>query len=282
MTLTPTGFFLYGDGMLIQLNSLTVNNLRLIVRDRILHAVLGVALVLLLLVPVLSGFSMRQVQELSITLSLSAISLVLLVVTLLLGTSSVWRDVERRYVASILTLPISRATYLLAKFCSMAIFLLLCGMILAAVTCVVVPISAAQYPSDLPIAWGAILVAIAADVLKYLLLAGIAILLSTVSTSFFLPFFGTLAIYLAGSASQEVYEFISGDFGRQAGPLAMGTVKGAYYLLPNLAAFDFKVHAVYSLPITAESMALPLVYASTYSALLLALAIWVFNRRELP
>lgn len=268
--------------MLRQITSLTLNNLRLIVRDRILHAVLGVALVLLLLVPVLSGFSMRQVQELSVTLSLSAISLLLLVVTLLLGTSSVWRDVERRYVASVLTLPLSRASYLLAKFCAIALFLLLCGVILAAVTSVVVPLSAAQYQSDLPIAWAAIFLAITADVLKCLLLAGVAILLSTVSTSFFLPFFGTLAIYLAGSASQEVYEFVSGEFGREIGPGALALIKGAYYLLPNLAAFDFKVHAVYALPITLEAVAIPLAYAATYSALLLALAVWAFSRRELP
>jgi ABC-type transport system involved in multi-copper enzyme maturation permease subunit len=264
-----------------QLVFLTFTNLRLIVRDRILHAVLGVALVLLLLVPVLSAFSMRQMQEVAVTLSLSAISLVLLVVTLLLGTSSVWRDVERRYVASLLSLPLSRATYLLAKFFAIALFLLLCGAILALVTAVVVPYAAAQYPSDLPIARGAILLAIVADLLKYLLLAGFAILLSTVSTSFFLPFFGTLAIYLAGSASQEVYEYVTAEFGQQTGPLAVSLIKGAYYLLPNLAAFNFKAHAVYALPISAEAILLPLAYACSYGALLMGLAIWAFNRREL-
>lgn len=268
--------------MFKQLTCLTLNNLRLIVRDRILHAVLGVALLLLFLVPVLSGFSMRQVQELAITLSLSTISLVLLVITLLLGTSSVWRDVERRYVASILTLPISRATFLLAKFSAIALFLMLCGAVLMAATAVVVPLSAAQYPSELPIAWWSILLAITADLLKCLLLAAVAILLSTVSTSFFLPFFGTLAIYLAGSASQEVYEYVSTEFSQQSGPLAIGLVKLAYYLLPNLAAFDFKIHAVYSLPVTAEAILLPLVYACSYGVLLLGLSIYAFNRRELP
>jgi ABC-type transport system involved in multi-copper enzyme maturation permease subunit len=262
--------------------ALTTGNLRMIIRDRILHGVLGVALVMLLLVPSFSSFSMRQVQEVAITLSLSATSLVLLVVTLLLGTSSIWRDVERRYTASVLTLPLSRVTYLLAKYLSIALFLLACSIIMFIGTAAVVQIAATQYPSDLPIAWGTIGLAIAADVVKYLLLSGIALLLSAVSTSFFLPFFGTLAIYLAGSASQEVFEYVTGQFGRDISGSSVSMIKAVYYLLPNFAAFDFKVHAVYVLPVAAEALWFPVAYAVTYTGLLLGLAVWVFNRRELP
>ena len=66
------------------------------VRDRVLHAVFGVGLLLLLLVPVFSDFSMRQVQEAAISLTLSASSLTLLVVAALLGSAAIFRDVDRR------------------------------------------------------------------------------------------------------------------------------------------------------------------------------------------
>lgn len=265
-----------------RLAALTIGNLRMILRDRILHGVLGSAAVMLVLVPVFSSFSMRQVQELAVTLSLATVSLVLLVLSLLLGASSIWRDVERRYSASILTLPVSRHTYVLAKFCSIGIFLAVCGFILAVAAAVVIPLTAAAYPSDLPIAWSAILLAIVADILKYTLLAAVAILLSAISTSFFLPFFGTLAIYLAGSASQEVYEYVTGEFGKEIPALSLAAIKGVYYLLPNFAAFDFKVHAVYALPLTLEAVLLPAGYFVTYTGLLLGVAVWVFGHRELP
>jgi len=268
--------------MLRPLLALTVCNLRMIMRDRILHGVFGVALVMLLLVPSFSSFSMRQVQEVSVTLSLSANSLLLLVVTLLLGTSSIWRDVEKRYTSSILTLPVSRTTYLLAKYFSITIFLSLCGLILFVVTAAVVPLAATQYASDLPIAWGTIALAIAADVLKCFLLSGVAILLSVVSTSFFLPFFGTFAIYLAGSASQEVFEYVSGEFGKELASSTLLMIKSIYYLLPNFAAFNFKVHAVYALPVNWGEIGFPLLYLVTYSGILLGLSVWAFNRRELP
>ncbi len=268
--------------MLRSLNALTISNLRMILRDRILHGVLGVALVMLILVPSFSTFSMRQAQEVSITISLSACSLLLLVMTLLLGTSSLWRDVEKRYTASILSLPVSRTTYLLGKFCSIAIFLALCGAILFVVTAVVVSIAAAQYASDLSIPWGTIALAVAADVVKYILLAAVAILLSAVSTSFFLPFFGSLSIYLAGSASQGVFEYVSGTFGRDLSPSTLWLIKAVYYLLPNFSAFNFKVQAVYALPVTAVQIGFPLLYFLTYTSILLGLSMWAFNRRELP
>ncbi len=264
-----------------QLIALLLGNLRMILRDHLLIAVLGVAAVMLLLVPSLSAFSMQQVQEVAITLSLSSISLVLLVLSLLLGSSAVWRDVERRYTASVLSLPLSRATYLLAKFGSIALFLGACGAILAVVSAIVIPLAAAVRPSELPIAWGTIILAVAADVLKYMLLSAVAVLLSAISTSFYLPFFGTLAIYLAGSASQEVFEYVSGQYGQELQPLAVAAIKAVYYLLPNFAAFDFKIHAVYSLSVSAQAVLLPFFYAVTYTSILLGLAVWVFNRREL-
>jgi Cu-processing system permease protein len=265
-----------------QLISLCRANLWMLLRDRVQQAVLGFAALMLFLVPSLSTFSMRQVQELSITLSLSLISLVLLVLTLLLGSSAVWRDIERRYTASILTLPVSRATYLLAKFVSIGLFICACVVVLGATSLAVIALASLQYPSDLPILWGNIILAIGADLLKYLLLTAVAVLLSAVSTSFFLPFFSTLAIYLAGSASQEVYEYVSGQFGQQLHPTQVTAIKSVYYLLPNFAAFNLKVYAVYALPLKISVFMVPFFYAITYGGILLGMAVWVLNRRELP
>ena len=239
-----------------------------------------VALGMILLVPSLSTFSMQQVQELSITLSLSGISLVLLLTTLLLGSSSIFRDVERRYVASVLTLPMQRYSYLLAKFISIAFFLVVAGTLLALCACVVIKLASMQYPSEFAIPWMTILLAIAGDVFKYILLASLALLFSAISTSFFLPFFGTVALYFCGSASQEVFEFVTGEFGKGMNPLSQTVIKAVYYVLPNFSAFDYKVHAIYALPVPYVPVLLTLLYAVLYTAIFFGLAIWAFNRRQ--
>lgn len=256
-------------------------SLRWIVRDRLLHAIVGVALLLLLLVPAFSLFSMRQVQELAITLSLSAVSAVLLVIAVLLGASSIWRDIERRYSTAVLTLPLPRTAYLLGKFCAIALFLCLCAALLGGVSAVAIMFVAGGYPSDLPILWLNISAAVAMDALKYILLAAVGLLFSCISTSFFLPIFGTIAIYLAGSASQEVYEYISGEFGRTFSPLMLALLKGVYYLLPNFAAFNLKVQAIYGLPLSLSGLVFTCLYFFVYTAILLALSVWTFSRREL-
>lgn len=256
--------------------------LRWALRDRLFHAVLAVALVLLLLVPVFSSFSMRQVQELAITLSLSALSFILLVLALLLGASSVWRDVERRYTSAVLTLPASRAGYVLGKFGGIALFMAGCTLVLGCAAVVVIKFAAMTYPSDLPLRWTNVAVAVAATGCRYILLAAVALLFSAVSTSFFLPFFGTLAIHFSGGASQQVYEYVSGAYGTTLHPAVLAAIKGVYYLIPNLGAFNFQVEAIYSLPLAPSGLALTLLYFLVYTGILLATAVWLFSRRELP
>ena len=267
--------------MISQLSSLSMTFLRGILRDRILYGVLGFAAVMILSVPAFSNFSMRQVQELSITLSLSVVSVVLLVVTLLLGASSVWRDIERRYTSAVLSLPLPRATFLLSKFISIAMFLLLSTVVLGVGCVLVIVIASASYPSDIPIHWGNILLVLAGNLGKYLLLTAFALLLSSLSTSFYLPFFGTLVIYFSGSASQEVYEYVSGAFGNEISPLATMAIKSAYFVLPNFSAFNFQTQAVYGLPVEASGLLLTFIYLVVYTGILLLLAVYSFERREL-
>lgn len=264
------------------LKNLLYVTLKWALRDRIFHAVLGVELLLFLLVPTFSLFSMRQIQELSITLSLSLISFTLLILATLLGASTVWRDIERRYAASVLTLPAPRSAFILGKFAGTALILLLTALSLALVSALAIKISSLQYPSELAISWLTIFAAIFTDTLKYILLAALATLFSAISTSFFLPIFGTISVYLAGSASQEVFEYISGDYGQTINPFFKTLVRGLYYIIPNFSSFDLKVNAIYGLPLSFYGLALTVAYFLVYTAIVLGLATIIFKKRELP
>jgi len=260
---------------------LTQMTYRSILRDRLLHVLLVLAVVTFLMVPAFSLFSMRQVQELSITLSLSAISFILMMLATLLGASSIWRDVEKKYTSSVLGLPLSRSDYLLAKFAGITFFLTVCTVLLGALALVVIALSSAQYGSSLEVRWENIITAIVFDYLKYILLTAVAIFFSSLSTSFFFPFLTTIAVYLCGSASQEVFEYVSGEYGNNISPATLIAIKGIYYLLPNFSAFNLKVQAIYALPLSVGSLAFTLVYFVVYTSLILWISVWSFARREL-
>jgi ABC-type transport system involved in multi-copper enzyme maturation permease subunit len=261
--------------------SLLSVNLRWIVRDRILQALVAVSLLLIFLVPVVSAFSMRQSQEISVTLSLSFVSFVLLLYSVFLGSTLLWRDIERRYTFAVVTLPQSRATYFLAKFFAVALFLAASSLFMSLCAVVAIKLGAMQYQSALPIQWGRIFLAIFMDTIKYTMVTAIALLVSSFATTFFMPFFCTVAVYLAGSASQEVYEYIISEHARKFGTVARALVKLVYYVIPNFASFDFKLQAVYPIPLEAKGIIYPLVYFGIYLTVILTLATWSFARREL-
>jgi ABC-type transport system involved in multi-copper enzyme maturation permease subunit len=263
------------------MHSLLTLNLKWIIRDRILQALTAVSLLLILLVPVLSAFSMRQSRELAVTLSLSFISFVLLVFTLVLGSTMLWRDIERRYTYAVLSLPLDRGNYIVAKYLAAVICIFTAAAIIGLCAVPVITFSALQESADFPLQWGRIGLVVLMDCLKYSLLAAVAILISTVSTSFFMPFFTSVALYLTGSASQEVYEVISSGTSLQLPGMVRTAARFVYFCIPNFGSFNFKLQAIYPIPLDAVHVAYQISYFLVYTTICLSLSIWLFSRREL-
>jgi len=138
-----------------------------------------------------------------------------------------------------------------------------------------------QYPSPIPVQWGMIVLAIFMDTLKSLLLAALAILVTTVSTSFFMPFFTSISIFLAGSASQDVYDFVSSASGAKMSATVRFLSKIVYYILPNFTAFNFKLQAIYPIPFDIVQISYVTLYFLVYTAVTLSAALLIFSRREL-
>ncbi|MDY0268934.1 ABC transporter permease [Trichloromonas sp.] len=254
--------------------------LRGIFRDRIFQGILTASLIFLV-IPSISTLSMRQVTELSLTLCLSLESFILLLLAVFLGGISLWKDMERRYTHSVLTLPLSRTRYLLKRFSGISCFLLLAAALLGLLSILVVFFVSLGYPPDRPVVWVNVLAAIGFDALKCILLVAIAMFFSSVSTSFFLPIFGTIATFLVGGASQQAYDYVHSSAGQTLSPLVRQAASALYYILPNFSAFDLKVNAIYALPLDLPGLGLTLGYFVVYTAMALTLAALIFTRREL-
>ena len=260
--------------------SIIVLTLKGIFRDRVFQGIMVTACAFLL-IPVVASLSMRQVTELSLTLSLSLISFILLLLAVFLGGTSLWRDIERRYTFSVLGLPLSRQSYMIGRFGGVALFVLLAAVVLGIAAFAVVFYSTTLYPSERPIIWSNMAICILFDALKYILLIAVAFLLSTVSTSFFLPVFGAIATFLAGGVTQQVYEFVNSPVAKTLSPLVKQLATGLYYILPNFGAFDLKVNAIYGLPIPSNGLFFTAAYFMVYVGLLLSVAAAIFARREM-
>lgn len=250
-----------------------------LLRDRIFHGILF-CVVLYLLIPAGSMLSMRQIAELGITLSLSLTSFVLLFLAVFSGGTALWKDIDRRYVFSAMGLPVSRTSYLLGKFSGIALFLISVSLVLGLFAAAVIWFISSTDPPTRPILWHLVAIAIAFDTLKYCIVVAIALVLSTVSTSFFLPVFGAIAAFIAGNISQEVFDYIQSPAAATLSPLAKTAASGLYYLLPNFAAFNLKANAIYSIAVPAGDLLLTAAYGLMYLGILLTIAALLFGRRE--
>lgn len=254
-----------------------------IFRDRIFQSIMALG-GLFFFVPSVASLSMRQVSELSITLCLSIISFILLLLSVFLGATSLWKDIDRRYTFSVLSLPVSRSYYLLGRFLGLALFLILTSILLGGMACVVIKISSTLYqsPAGQPLVWWYIVVAIIFSTLQYILIIAVAFLFSSVSTSFFLPVFGTICVYFASSVTQQVYEFVKSPAAvKMVAPVAKFGAIVVYYIMPNLAGFDLKVNAIYSVSPDIKGLLITLLYFFVYTSILLGGAAFLFGRREM-
>ncbi len=251
-----------------------------IFRDRVFQGIMVTA-VMFLLIPSVASLSMRQVTELSITLSLSLISFILLLLSVFLGGTTLWKDIERRYTFSVLSLPISRSAYLMGRFLGVALFLLLTAVLLGVVSFVMIKLTSGMYPPERPLLWSAIFLSVVLDACKYILLVAVAMLFSTVSTSFFLPVFGTIAVFLTGSTTQQVYDYLHSPSAQQIGRGSVWAGNLVYYLLPNFSAFNLKVNAIYALPLSSSGILLTLGYCLIYITILLGGSALILGRREM-
>ena len=87
---------------------------------------------------------------------------------------------------------------------------------------------------------------------------------------------------MTGSASQDVFEYVSGAEGARIALFARVLIKGVYYIIPNFSAFNFNLQAIYPLPVHFSDLLFILAYFIAYTGLALAGANWLFSRRELP
>jgi len=250
-----------------------------LIKDRIFYLIASMIL-LFFLVPVFSSFSMRQIQEVSIVMSLSLNSFILLFLSIFGGVVTIWKDVERRYTYTILSNPITRSSYFLGRFLGFAMILLAITLINLLLSLAAIKISAGMYQSRLPILYSNIVLAFAMTFLKYLILMAIGFLFTSFATSFFVPFFGTVILYLTGNASQGVYDYLSQN-GSNYPALFKYLIKFLYYILPNFSTFDLSAYASYAIKLNFNSIFYSVLYFALYLGIILSISIILYNRRDL-
>jgi len=111
--------------------AITLNTFREAVRDRVLYGVLALACAVLLFTLALAELSLHEQVRVVTDVGLASVSLFAVLMAIFLGSSLLYKEIERKTLYVILPKPIRRAEFLLGKylgiFVTTAVFVALMG-----------------------------------------------------------------------------------------------------------------------------------------------------------
>ena len=113
--------------------AIAINTFREAVRDKVLHGVLGFASAILLFTLALAELSLHQQRRVVLDVGLASISFFSVVIAIFLGSSLLYKEIERKTLYVILPKPIHRHEFLLGKYLGIvvtaAVFIAIMGAI---------------------------------------------------------------------------------------------------------------------------------------------------------
>ncbi len=252
--------------------------------QKIIYSVIIMALGAICLSVLLSGFFMRDIAKIIIDFSLSAMSLGGLLVPFFVTINLIAGDLENRTIFSLLATPLSRSSYIIGKFLGLSLLTAIIMLILGTAGLIAVWSGKMLYGIHFFKAFSIIsyLSAVFMSFMGITLLNSLVILWCTLTTSSFLVTLLTIASYIIGQTIDDIAMFLSVP--NNGVPLSHSlkiTIDVTQYILPNLAAFDFKQAAAHSLNVPWTDIATLSAYGIAYCLAALTLATIIFKRRDL-
>ncbi|HJL14489.1 MAG TPA: ABC transporter permease subunit [Sandaracinaceae bacterium LLY-WYZ-13_1] len=115
--------------------AIAINTFREAVRDKVLYGVLGFACAILVFTLALAELSLHQQRRVVLDVGLASISLFSVVIAIFLGSSLLYKEIERKTLYVILPKPIRRWEFLLGKYVGIAITAAVFISVMGAIQC---------------------------------------------------------------------------------------------------------------------------------------------------
>jgi ABC-type transport system involved in multi-copper enzyme maturation permease subunit len=248
--------------------AVATNTFREAVRDKVLHSILFFAGLLLLVSLGMREITIGDQAKVVRGVAMGGISLMGAIIAIFLGVGLVWKEIEKKTIYTLASKPIPRWTLLLGKYVGLWITL---AAEVAALTAMYAVIVGSQQGIPDP----QVFLAMAMLMGELTLLCAWATLFSTFSAPTTASAY-SLCIYFIGHFADDLRHF--GE--KSDSPAFRELALGLYRVLPNLEVFNIRAEAVHGIAVPASEVAWAAAYGAGYTAAVLAVAMWVFERRD--
>ena len=244
------------------------NTFREASRDRLLIGALSAGALLLVATQMLAPLALGEGIRLTVDAGLSGISIIGLLLVLLVGTSLVSKEIDRRTIYNLLARPLARGSYLVGKWAGLTLTLWVVAASIAAALCVLLTVRGhAEFVPG--IAEAAFMAS-----LELAVITACAVLFSAISTPVLSALY-TIGVYLVGQWSYDLRAF-SSHFPE---PLSW-VFQLAANIVPNLPMFNIRTLAANAQVAHPMHLGLAAVYALVYCSCALCLATAAFESRD--
>jgi ABC-type transport system involved in multi-copper enzyme maturation permease subunit len=252
----------------MQVWAIAFNTFREAIRNKILYSLLffaGLVIVGSILIGDLAvGGRIKIVKD----MGLGAISVFGLLIAIFVGIDSIYKEVEKGTICTLLSKPISRSTFLWSKFLGLALLLLVEVAVMSVVLVAIVYFLTGTLIMK-------ILAAIFLIYFELLIITSLTIFFSTFSTPTLSGLF-TVGFYVLGHLTSEISSFSK----ITPSKIISFLCKVSYYLLPNLENLNIKSQVVFDLPISFAYLAYSISYALGYLIIVLLLSMFIFSKKD--
>ena len=256
---------------------IALNTFRESIRDKILYNIGFLAIALTLFSIVLGEWSVFDRSYVIKSTTLSVMSLSGLLISIFVGISLVQKEIQRRTVLTLLSKPISRASFIVGKYFGLLAVVAVHLMLLTAIYYVMLFLTGSDPSLSL-------LTAIYLIFCEMAVVIAVALLFSSFSSTVLSALF-TLGVYFAGHLSDQLLEQVrfATRMGELNGTSSMFFQKAAeviHAIFPGLYRYNVTTYVVHGVALPDMYVFWNSVYALGYIGLFLAVASWWFSRRD--
>ncbi len=252
-----------------RISAIAGNTVREAVRNKLLYTLLFFAVAVIGCAVLVASLSYVEGNRIIQDVGLAAIRLFSLGIAVFVGIGLIHNEVERRTIQTILSKPVSRAEFLLGKYLGLLATVWLQVAIMG-VAFVIVSLASGA-PLGAGVAWALLLFC-----MELAVIVAVATLFSSFTTPLLASLF-TVGIWVVGHLTRDLLAL-----GKQADQESVQWVTAFLYrVLPDLEAFNLTIEAVHGLPIESGEVVWPMLLGIGYSAVLLIVAIQVFQKRDM-
>jgi Cu-processing system permease protein len=245
------------------------NTVRELVRSKLLYNLLLFAALFVAGSLVVAQLTVGNWLRIILDMGLGALQVTGALMAIVIGVGLVAGEIQRKTILPTLAKPVPRWAFCAGRYAGLLLLLVVNAVVIGALLRAVLWLAGYSLTATVMQAIGLLCV-------EFAVLAALAILFASFSTPILAGSYA-LALFFIGHLLPDLRTFAE----RSHNGLARTVARGFYMLLPDLELLNLKSHAANELTVAGGYVAHAAGYGIAYAALVLAIAIFIFSRRDL-